>query len=147
MAKLEFINGNRFGWSSMELGVNGVDIEGFTALNYKSTQEVGQVRSKGHRPISRTKGQSSHTGSLTLLKTDAQRLYARLGNGFMTGKRDFPIIVHYSESAEDEPITDELRNCRITDIEDNPQQGSEPLTVTLALDIGRIIYNGIDPQE
>ncbi|RYZ65436.1 MAG: hypothetical protein EOP08_06995 [Proteobacteria bacterium] len=142
-----FINGNRYGWGSIELGIAGVDQEGFTAISYKASQDVGKVRGKGHRKKARTKGESDSTGSLTLLKKDANKLYKVLGPGFMTGNNDFPITVNYSENAEDEPITDTLKSCRIIDINDDPQQGSEPLTVTLELDIGSILYDGIDPQE
>lgn len=147
MAINPFINGNRYGWSSIELGIDGVDEEGFTAISYKSTQEKGDVRGKGHRRKARTKGQSSNTGSLTMLLADARKLMKKLGPGFMTGKSDFPITVNYSDNAEDEPITDELLSCRIIDVNDEPQQGSDPATTTFELDIGTILYDGIDPQE
>lgn len=147
MKNVPLINGNAFGWASISLGLDGNDFSDFTAISYKASQAIGKVRGKGHRKKRRTKGESDSEGSFTLLKAEADLLIQALGPGFMTGKRDFPITAQYSETGESQIITDELHECRITDVENNPSQGSEPATVTFTIDIGWVTLNGVDPQE
>lgn len=145
--KNSFINGNRYSWVSIGLGIDGADTEDFIAISYKASQEIGKVRGKGHRKRGRTKGNSDSTGSFTLLKAEANRLIKRLGPGYMTGKRDFPITVSYSETGESQIITDELIDCRIIDTDDTRDPGTDAAAVVFQLDIGQILYDGIDPQE
>lgn len=142
-----FVNGNRYGWASIVLALDGDEYEGFTAISYRPTQEIGKVRGKGHRKIGRTRGQSDSTGSFTLLEADFNRLVKKLGPGFMTGKRDFPITVSYSETGESEIITDELIDCRIIDIDKTRDQDTAASAVVCEIDIGKMKLNGIDPQE
>lgn len=142
-----FINGNRYDWSSIGLGIDGEDSLHFRSINYKSTQEIGKVRGKGHRKRGRTKGESDSTGSFSLLKREANALKKRLGNGFMTGKNDFPITVSYSEETEGPIIIDTLEDCRIIDIDDAREPGTDALVTVFTIDIGRVLYDGIDPQE
>lgn len=147
MATPPLVNGNKYGWASISLGLDGDDIDGFTAISYKASQTPGKVRAKGHRKKGRTKGESDSDGSFTLLKASADRLIKKLGPGFMTGKKDFPVTVQYSDTGESEIITDELFEVRVTDVENNPAMGSEPATTTFTIDIGWMLLNGIDPQE
>lgn len=145
--KTPFINGNRYGWASISLGIDGVDEEEFIAITYTSSQEIGKVRGKGHRKRGRTKGESDNEGSFTLLKKHANALIKRLGPGFMTGKRDFPIAVSYAETAEAQIITDDLEGVRIINVEDTREPGTDAAAVQFNIDIGRILYDGVDPQE
>lgn len=148
MAKdIPFINGNQYGWSSIGLGIDGADEEGFTAISYTASQEIGKARGKGHRKHGRTKGESDSEGSFSLRKKQANALIKKLGPGFMTGKKDFPITVSYAETGDSEIITDELQGCRIINVEDAREPGTDALVTVFQLDIGRIIYDGIDPQE
>lgn len=147
MANVPLVNGNRFGWASIKLGLDGNDFTDFTTISYKATQSIGKVRGRGHRKIGRTRGESDSEGSFTLLKAEADLLIQALGPGFMTGKRDFPITVQYSETEESQIITDELHEVRIVDLENNPAQGTDPASVTFSIDIGWLVLNGIDPQE
>lgn len=147
MANVPLVNGNRFGWASVKLGLDGSDFTDFTAVSYKASQSIGKVRGRGHRKIGRTRGESDSEGSFTLLKAEADLLIQALGPGFMTGKRDFPITVQYSETGESQIITDELHECRVIDIENNPAQGTDPASVSFTIDIGWLVLNGVDPQE
>lgn len=141
------INGNKYGWASISLGIDGTDQTEFTAINYTVSQEIGKVRGKGSRKRGRTKGDSDSEGSFTLLKKQGQALVKKLGKGFMAGKRDFPIVVSYDETGEDEIITDSLLSCRIITVENAPAQGTEPATMVFTIDIGAVLLNGIDPQD
>lgn len=141
------INGNRYGWASISLAINGIQYEEFTAISYRASQEVGKVRGKGHRKIGRTKGQSDSEGSFTLLKRDADKLIKDLGPGFMTGNKDFVVVVSYSETAEGDIVTDTLESCRIITIENTPAQGAEPATTVFTIDVGGILLNGVNVQE
>lgn len=141
------INGNRYGWASISLGLNGIQYDEFTAITYRASQEIGKVRAKGHRKLGRTKGESDSDGSFTMLKKKADLLIQALGPGFMTGAFDFPITVSYSETTESAVVTDELVSCRIIAVENAPAQGTEPATTVFTIDIGGIIFNGVDAQE
>lgn len=139
------VNGNRFGWASTAISILGDDTPDMQDISYKPKVDIGKARGKGSRTHGRTRGESDADGSFTLLKSTASKLIKKLGPGFMSGKKDFAISVSYSEIGEDEIITDELFGVRIVGCEDNPKQGTEPLTTKFDFHIMRIKLNGIDP--
>lgn len=144
MANTPIINGSRYGWASVELAQEGVDQPEFTELSYSAMQEVGDVRGKGTRIRGTTPGESSCEGSVTLTLGQAAIFEAALGAGFM--KKKFALTVSYSEAAEGAVITDELFGCQITNRTVNPQQGTDPITVSYDLHILRMKLNGLDPH-
>lgn len=146
MADHPTINGHRYGWASVEVHAKGTPLLGITELTYSTKGEPGLVRGQGMRVVGRTRGEGDHEGSITALKSDAQKFLASLGPGFMM--KSFGITSSYKEDeGEGSPITDELIGCRIKNIEDGPKQGGDALTVKMDLHILRVKYNGLDPFQ
>ena len=146
MADNPTINGHRYGWASVEFHVKGDRFPDITELTYSTKGEPGMVRGVGMRVIGRTRGEADHEGSVTMLKSQAQKFIASQGAGFML--KSFNITASYKENeGEGAPITDTLEGVRITNVEDGPKQGGDALTVKFDLHIMRVKYNGIDPFE
>lgn len=145
MATNPVINGNVFSWASVEVGVDGVDTPDFTEVNYKASQDIGKARGTGTRVKGTTAGESDGEGSFSMLKGQASKFIKQLGHGFLKKKR-ISLTVNYQDDGEDEIITDELISCRITNVEDNPKQGTEPLTTKFDIHILRMKLAGIDPH-
>jgi hypothetical protein len=143
MADNPVINGHKYGWASVEAHVDGIPQREFTEIAYSAKVDVGKARGAGTRVLGRTRGEADHEGSVTMLKAEAERWFTRLGHGFML--KSFPITVSYDETGDGGVKTDSLLGCRITNVEDNPKTGTDPLTVKVDLHIMRIRYNGIDP--
>lgn len=144
MADTPIINGNMYGWASVKPAIDGVDAPDITEINYSPSMDPGKVRATGTRVRGTTAGEADAEGSFTMLKREASVFIKRMGNGLM--KKKFPITVTYEEDGEGELITDELFGCRITKIEDNPKQGTEPVTTKFDLHIMRLKLNGVDPH-
>ncbi len=147
MADTPTINGHRYGWASTEFHVDGDRFPDITDLSYSSKGDPGLVRGTGMRVIGRTRGEADHEGSITMLKSKANAWFSTLGNGFML--KSFNITASYKEDEgePDGPVTDELIACRMKSVEDNPKQGTDPLTVKIDLHIMRIKYDDVDPFE
>jgi hypothetical protein len=143
MADNPTINGHRYGWASIEFHIAGNRRPDITELNYSTKGDPGLVRGAGMRVKGDTRGEADHEGSFTLLKSAAQALVRDLGPGFM--RKRFNITASYREDGDEGVMTDELFGCRIKNVEDNPKQGNEPLSVKFDLHIYRITYDGVDP--
>lgn len=145
MADNPVINGHKYGWASIEANVNSTIAREFTEITYSTKGDPGKARGAGMRVLGRTRGEADHEGSISMLKKEANAFIARLGKGFML--KSFPITVSYDETGDGGVVTDKLTGCRITDVEDSPKQGNEPLQVKFSLHIMRIEYNGVNPFE
>ena len=150
MPDTPLINGHKYGWASIELGlVDGSAAREFSEITYDTDGKPGDVRGAGMRVLGTTRGEAGHEGSITLTKAESQRIINKLGGpqkkGFMLKK--FPITVSYSEDGEGGVITDTLLGCRITKVGNAPKQGPEGVRVKFDLHIMRIKYDGVDPFE
>jgi hypothetical protein len=140
------INGHRYSWASIEFHIKGERFPDVTEISYSTSGEPGLVRGTGMRVIGDTRGEADNEGSITMLKSQADRLIQSQGNGFMLKR--FNISVSWKEDeGEGGIITDTLEGVRLTNIENNPSQGTDAATVSFDMHIFRIKYNGIDPFE
>lgn len=136
------INGDTYGYSSIEFNINGIQVTAVSEIEYSSELTPGEVRGTSVEVLATTAGEGSHSGKITLTKGDANAIKASLGNGFM--RKKFPITVKYAE--EDEPIiVDELFGVRFTNTGNSHSAGGDGLMVSFDLYISRAIYDGFDP--
>jgi hypothetical protein len=148
MADTATINGHRFGWSSVSLGIDGVDQEDFTEINHKWSTERGKVRGKGSRVKAFTEGEHDVEGDISVLKSAWPKILKALKDKYGSIKKaSFTITIQTSDTGESEIVTEELIGCRIAGGEDAIKQGTDPLSVKVPLHILRYKINGIDPQE
>lgn len=148
MADTTTINGHRFGWSSISLGIDGIDEDDFTEINFKWSTERGKVRGKGSRVKAFTAGEDDVEGDITFLKSKWPKVLKALKDKYGSIKNaSFTATVQTSDTGEDAIVTEELIGCRIAGGEDAIKQGTDALTVKVPLHILRYKINGIDPQE
>jgi hypothetical protein len=139
------INGHMYQFSSIVLTVNGVPFDAVTAVNYESTNESSMFYGTSKTPIAQTKGNVSHTGSITIPADRRDALLALVTHGGTKGWADSPFVVTVSYAEEGEPMTtDVLDGVRLTKIGHAHSQGNEPLSIDLELSVPTIVYgNGL----
>jgi hypothetical protein len=135
------VNGNVFDFTSIRVFIAYEAYVGIKAVSYKHTKKRKKAYGTRAEPVGRTRGIYEASGSIELLRSEADRLIETLsadGTGWM--EKEFDIVVSMAE--ENQPTTtDVLRACSIDD-EDHNYQGDEPNMVKLELDIWRIERNG-----
>jgi len=155
---IPMVNGARFSFASMAIGVAGKKSIGFKAINYKNSLKPGKVRGTNAQVIGRTRGNYDAEGSLTLYKEDFGDLLAYLATltgatsslnptGLPPGVMEvaFDITVGYSETPASPVQLDVLKACRITDMEQDASEGEDAIAMKLSLDILVIGWNGYFP--
>jgi len=91
------INGNEYGWSSVEVTAPGAGIlDGVTAIDYNDKLEPALTRGTSAIPRGTTRGQWSGAGSIEMLRLDYDRWIAVLGPGF--AEQDLVVNVSYFEA-------------------------------------------------
>lgn len=139
MPTFPLINGRRFSFASLDCRVRGIPVVGIKELSYSDKLEPGAVRGTKAQSLGRTLGDYECDGSITIYREEFDALVAELGDGY--GGIAFDITAHYAD--EGQPTsTDEVRGCRIKNVENNPSQGTDPLEVKLDLDVMYILRNG-----
>jgi hypothetical protein len=139
MATYPLINGNRYDFSSVEITLNGSRTLGVSEVSYTSTLEPGTVFGTGSQVLGRTRGQLEESGAITLFKQEFAELVDALGQGFM--EASFDITISYRDNGSP-LVTDILRGCRITSVQDSASQGSDAIAVACDLHIMLIERGG-----
>lgn len=146
MSVQTLINGNRASFVNLTVRAADRDLPKgcITALNYNPTQEPGLVQGNLNVPMGRTQGYASCTGSIEILLSELVDFLSVLTNDgtFAIADVDFDIIAQWAVNDFDVQ-TDTLLGCRITNLDFNNQQGSDPTKRTLALSIMRVLIAGI----
>ena len=139
------VNGHMYQFSSIVLTVGGVPFDLIEAINYESTNEATQFYGTHKTPIGQTKGNVSHTASMTIPAVGRDALLALITRGGTRGWADSPFVLTVSYAEEGQPVTtDVLDGCRLTKIGKSHSQGNEPLKVELELSVPTILYgNGL----
>jgi len=134
------INGIAYGWAEVVINVAGIPIRGVKAINYSETVERGKVRGTSQRKLALTSGEHDVEGDLEIYMDDWNELRDVLGDGYMMAT--FAISVSYSN--DHACHTDELTGVRLKKVGNSHQQGNEPLTIKLDLDVMRLKRDGLD---
>lgn len=143
------INGNMYDFSSLKVTTNVLGapplIERFTSLTYEHSMSVGKFRGRGSKVLGTTRGEYDASGSIVMYIEDWLQFQAGLtaqsaagGGGWMMTR--FMINVAYAEVGS-AIVNDVLRGCRITKTSKSLARGTDPIMVTLDLDIMEIIEN------
>ncbi len=137
------INGFRYSWSSIEVNIGGVGIvnDSISELSYSETIERTKLKKSGS-PLNngRTRGTYDAEGSITMAKDKFQEMIAKLGDGW--GEKEFEISVSYRDT--NNPLTnDVLEACLFDGADVSASEGSDPVMVTLALNVNRLKLNGV----
>jgi len=139
------INGHRYSWTSLEIGVgpSGTVMRGVSSIDYCDELTPGKLRGTGPNVIGRTRGEYDGDAEIEMYRLEWENLKSQLGtNGVGFGETAFPISVQYAE-ANQPVVTDTLEGCRITKVRTGGAEGSDPTKVKLSIDLTRILHNGV----
>lgn len=146
------INGHRYSFASIELTARNRLFLGITRISYGSSLRPGIIRATDSEKIGRTPGDADHRCEIEMLQREFQQLLETLGPGF--GLVPFDIQVAFAETltidvgsdarfqgaAPEGVTTHMIRECRITDVDLQSQDGSEANKVRVTLDPYTIVY-------
>jgi hypothetical protein len=148
------INGLRFDYSTAEINIDGLVMNGIKEISYKHSLDPGELRGTRAQVIGRTRGKYGAEGSASFYKLEFQELIRRLalkngGSGYM--EASFDVTVNYQPSpTSPDIVTDVLLGCRIKSAENSHSEGEEALVVRCDLHIMRLVESGVealDPRQ
>lgn len=146
MAQQTQINGNRFSFTNVSVVLDGVEQPKgvFKSINYKATQEPGNVQGNQVVIVGRTQGYGIGSGSFEMLVSEWDDFVLDLTDDgdVPIMSVDFDIVVSYSVNDTD-VRTDRLEGCRITDIDSTNQQGNDATMKNCTLSIARVYENDV----
>jgi hypothetical protein len=130
------INGKTHSWSSIRVGIEGVQLVGIQGINYTDSQVIEPVYGVGNAPIAQGEGPITYEGSITLLAPEVEALAVASPNGRIQDIPAFDVVVKYRTGLLIHTHT--LVNCRFMTNERNVSQGDTSIPVELPLFIGAI---------
>jgi hypothetical protein len=137
------INGHRYSWTSLEIGLNGVTMRGVSSIDYGDELKPGKMRGTGPNVIGRTRGEYDADVELEMYRLEWENLKSSLGqSGTGFGESAFPITVQYAE-ANQPVVTDTIEGSRVTKVRTGGAEGTDPTKVKLSIDCTRILHNGV----
>lgn len=140
------VNGYRYSYVSIELGIDGTRIYGVKAINYKTAQKKGKVAGTSPLRLGRTRGKAEPEASIEIYKREFQSLVDKLmqGQPNTVGIHDIiipSITVTYAETSG-EVVTDTLTSITLDEIDQANQDNTDATSVKLALDIMNVLWGG-----
>lgn len=141
------INGNRMDFSSVDIIVAASRMRGIKSIDYSQSLTPGKVRGTGAQKLGRTRGEHDADASLEIYMEEFGDLVQLLGAGGIVGymEANFDVIVTYAEFPSSPVQTVNIHGARMIKHEQQAQQGSDPLTMKLSLDVMYVLINGVPP--
>lgn len=137
------VNGHRYSFVSIEFAANGAVMRGVKSIDYGDKLTPGKMRGTGPNVIGRTRGEYDGDASIEMYRLEWENLKGGLGSqGVGFGEAAWDVTVTYGE-ANQPVVTDTLESCRVTEVRTGGQEGSDPTTVKLTIDLLRILHNGV----
>lgn len=124
-----------FGWSELELRVNGRRITGVQGVQYREQQEKEAVYGRGNKPLAIRDGNVNYSGSITLLQGEYEQLRTEAG-GSILKLRNISIQVSVADNLS--IVTHSINGVAFTEGGMDAKQGASHLTIDVpfvALDV------------
>lgn len=140
--KYPTINGIAHSHNTARISINGEEFLGITSISYGAALKPGMAKGASSQVIARSQGEQENTCSFEMLTRDGQALINKLGAGYMT--KEFAIVCSYpaGEDAVD-LVTDEIRRCRITNLDKESSEGGEPQKMKFTVDALEVLFGGV----
>lgn len=140
-----YLNEDALDFGSLTVLFDNDPVNGIKGVKYSEKRERTKQygTGKSRTPRGRTRGKYSAEGSITVWKDTAEALRKKYGdkNGGSYGNAVFQINVQYYERGGDF-INVQLWDCCFAGNDADDQEGNDPLSEEMALDIMRITKNG-----
>lgn len=127
------INGRMYDWASIELGVAGMPIPSFTAVEYSDQADEKMVYGRGRSPVGYSQGNYSASGKITVHREAYEALMAgakALGGKGLYSMKPFPITITYANE-DKPPVTDVIKGVRPTKRSASNSQNQEAATIDI----------------
>lgn len=137
------INGYEYSYSAVEIVIDGERYTGVAAISYKHSKPKGKAMGASNKPLALTTDQyQGCEGSVTLLKSEANRMRKNLGAGYLD--KIWSALVTYAAEGQEE-TTDELEDCAFSDEEFSGEPGPDGLTTVFPF-VGLMLKpDGVSP--
>jgi hypothetical protein len=140
------VNGHRTSFCSVEFALDGQRIPGIKSINYKEELTTATIYGTSSHPVGRTRGQLKFSGDIEFY---AEEWYDTVlpiltgGGAIGFSERAVTLTVAYREIGLSTPTiqVDQLMGARIHSPDRSNSEGTEALTVKVALDIMNIRWN------
>lgn len=142
MPQYPIVNGVAHSWADAGFKFNGRRFAGLKSFSVSETMERGKTRPTGQRKGALTSGEHDAEHSIEMYMADWQELLEELGDGYMNKRIDS--FASFSDGDGGHIHTIECLGCRLKKIDDSHQQGTEPMTVKLDLDVMLVRRDGKD---
>lgn len=137
MANTPLINGTAYAWSQIVFNVLGVQVSGVDSISYSEEQEMTDNYGSGTRPVSRSYGQITTEGSITLHMEEVEALQQAVESGRLQDIPEFDLPVSYLP--EGGVITTHiLKNVRFKSNSRSVTKGDAAIAVEIPLQISHI---------
>jgi len=138
------INGFAYGYSDIDIDINGKKFDEVESIDYDTTIERGELRGTSPVPQGYTVGAAMYKGSMTMSKEQANALRKSLGNGWAT--KQFTIAVTYGPVKDSDSsyktCTDVLNGVLINGFANSHSRGNA-LNEKIELVIQDLILDGV----
>ena len=143
------VNGNALSWGSIKCKIDGVPYYGFKSVSYGDKRErvKGYGMGKHQAPRSRSRGKytvepAKLGGPKSSMQALREALAAKSQDGVSYGDVEFEVVIQYFEKNE-LPITVQLERCVIVSNSASEEEGGDPLSEEIELDVMKIYRNGL----
>ena len=137
------INGISYGWSSVTVLINNVPVIGIKSLDYSTTLDAQNQYGRGSKPISRSVGNYTYTGSMTLQKGEVLSLTRAakiLNYDDIIELPFFDVQVIYQQVGSAAFHIDVLHDCQFLDAPTTLAQGEGESVISLNILPSHITY-------
>lgn len=118
-------NSREYEWADITLILGGVDITGFTGIDFSAKQEKEVLKAKGYDGHSVQFGNKEISGTLTLTQS-AKEALNKAGNGdLLTIRSITAVIVYGNPSTGIAPLTKTITGMSFTEDNDKWKQGDK----------------------
>jgi len=138
--KPPLVNGEAYSWSTVTLNLFNQVVAGIDAINYTEEEEMENNYGHGKFPVSRSYGNVSYEGSITLHMVEVERLQSAVTSGRLQDIPEFDIQVSFLPQ-NGVIVNHTLRNCRFMKNERSMSQNDKKIATELTLIIGEIKWN------
>lgn len=139
------INGKRYGWEDISIVFPSGVMVTITEIEYSDKKDNEALYGKGSNPNGYGEGNYSAEGKAKMSREEYESFTTALlalGAPSIYQHKPFPVIVNYA-NADQIPITDTLRSCKLKSTSNGPKQGDKSVEVEIGFDIfGGILWNG-----
>jgi len=134
---MALINGVNYSWSSIQVVLFGVPVQGIVSIEYKKKQAKTNNYGAGKKPVSRGYGREEYDGSIEIYTDEWKKIIAASPNRNPLEISWFDIPVLYGNSLAD-ATSDTLLAVEFMEDPFSAKEGDTKLTVKIPLIIGDI---------